>query len=358
MYNDSAMPPVAVLSNRKMKIEITNIPSTLGRNEGMVDIYLFHESISRAHCVFECMGGKVTVKDLGSTAGTFINGVQLEANVPYNLEEGCKLTIGKVKLSVHVDYDELARREQIQSMKKMAYESEMRSEMESRSKSVTIDAKELNIYEYDESEVVYIDCGLRPKKKSLSYTNELRKKEIEKAQEDELKQTKLLRKEEIVNTAEKAKPAAPVTPVTPVVPVTPAETQKAAPVVVPVEKPEPAAPEAPVRKPAAVPETKKPVLMLSWIDDETGDTNKLRIDRFPFSIGRKSDENDYAVRRRGMSRKHMHFEESGGSVYLVDDNSTNGVSLNGSKVEAGRKCELKAGDSINVAEITFNVSID
>ena len=58
-----------------------------------------------------------------------------------------------------------------------------------------------------------------------------------------------------------------------------------------------------------------------------------------------------------MSRRHMRFEEAGGTVYIVDDNSTNGVRVNGTKLEAGKRYELRAGDHIRVAEITFNVSI-
>lgn len=336
------MSPVAVLSNRKTTVEIMDVPATLGRNNGMADIYLFHDSVSGAHCMFECINGKITVRDLGSAAGTFINGVQLESNVPYNLEDGCKLAIGKVKFVFNANYDELARREKAANMNNMLFGTEMRVERDVRQKEISVDAKELSIYEYDESEVVYIDCGLRPEVKHSSYTSELKRQEIEKARREEEKRTQVISKEEVKDKVYRAGEAAPVV----------------TPIVTPVEKPKHTEPVAKVEIPAAAaPMEKKKVLTLSWIDDETGDSKRLNIDRFPFSVGRKSDENDYAIRKKGMSRKHMHFEESGGVIYLVDDNSTNGVSLNGSKVEAGKRCELKEGDSIYVAEITLNVSI-
>ena len=46
-------------------------------------------------------------------------------------------------------------------------------------KTVTISAKELNEFEYDENEVQYVDCGLRAETAPLSYTSKLRKQDIE-----------------------------------------------------------------------------------------------------------------------------------------------------------------------------------
>ncbi|MBO5514086.1 MAG: FHA domain-containing protein, partial [Mogibacterium sp.] len=99
-------------------------------------------------------------------------------------------------------------------------------------------------------------------------------------------------------------------------------------------------------------------LILTWIDDITGETKKLKIDHFPFAIGRKSDVNDYTIARKGISRKHMHFDELDGEVYVYDEASTNGVRLNGEKITPETQVKLRSGDHIRVLDITFVVTID
>ena len=105
-------------------------------------------------------------------------------------------------------------------------------------------------------------------------------------------------------------------------------------------------------------EEPKKVLVLSWIDDESGDNKKIKIDRYPFRIGRKSDENDYAVRKKGISRRHLCIEEQDGAFYVTDDNSTNGVKVNGKKIKAGEKNLIKEGDNICIADVVFTVAVE
>jgi hypothetical protein len=95
--------PLATLSNRKMELDIKDLPARLGRNSSVVEIYLFDESVSREHCTFECINHRIAVMDLGSTAGTYINGVRLEPNIPYNIEDGAKICFGTVELEFHAD---------------------------------------------------------------------------------------------------------------------------------------------------------------------------------------------------------------------------------------------------------------
>ena len=391
--NNQYKNPVAALTNRKTELLITDLPAVFGRNDNTVDVYFFHESISREHCVFEYINRGVTIKDLGSSAGTRINGVLIEPNVPYSIEDGAKVTLGKVKFVFHIDYEELANRDRMQARAHVEpaglaantdYMGDFRDNPYAGGASrqpagrggkvIHVDAKELNEYEYGEDEVVYIDCGFRAVVQPASYTQrELKKTDVENALEHF---EQAAEKEKVQAVQPKApEPVKPVQP-EPVKPVQP-EPAKAEPVK--PSKPEPVMPEptkpaepvkpAPVKPvqpesvkaaPApAVPE-KAPqhTLMLSWNDDETGEVRKLRIDRFPFYIGRKSDENDYAIRRKGLSRKHMHFEEENGKMYLLDDNSTNGVKINGSKIKAGERTEIKSGDTIRVADINLSVSID
>lgn len=101
-----------------------------------------------------------------------------------------------------------------------------------------------------------------------------------------------------------------------------------------------------------------PILNLYWKEEEEGEEKSLKIDRYPFSIGRKSDENDYAILQKGVSRKHIHFELYEGNVYVFDDESTNGVKLNGKKIPINRGVLISSGDKLKMAEITFDIQID
>ena len=190
------MNPVATLTNRKMTLDIKSLPARLGRNSNVVDIYLLHESVSREHCLFECINHRFTVRDLGSTVGTFINGVRLEPNIPYNIEDGAKIQFGKVKMVFHGDNQALAEWERMQSQPAPAAQApQTQSQSYGGSdpfagqsfggeapgeqdfggyapaaldnKGIKVSARELNEYEYNEGEVVYIDCGLGPVKEPI-----------------------------------------------------------------------------------------------------------------------------------------------------------------------------------------------
>ena len=377
-----SMNPIATLTNRKMTLDIKGLPARLGRNNNVVEVYLFHESVSREHCLFECINRRFTVRDLGSTVGTFINGVRLEPNIPYNIDDGAKIQFGKVKMVFHADYQALAEWERMQAApaaqdfrgfapaasqgyggsapfggQSFSGSAQAASQAYGGSapaaqnfggsapaapgnKNVKVSVREMNEYEYDEDEVVYIECGLKPEEKSLSYTSELRKKELEAA---------------IANEADQADWKS-----TQVLSADESEALEAA-----VE----AADEDLVGSVFADEGTFKiedqqdeehatKTLVLTWIDDITGETKKLKIDHFPFAIGRKSDVNDYTIARKGISRKHMHFDELDGEVYVYDEASTNGVRLNGEKITPETQVKLRSGDHIRVLDITFVVTID
>lgn len=416
IYNTN---PVATLSNRKMELSIKELPARVGRNNNVVEVYLFHESVSREHCLFECINHKYTVRDLGSTVGTYINGVKLEPHVPYNIEDGAKIQLGKVKLVFHADYQALAEWEQMQAQQAQAspaaqpspfapevsaapeapvaqasqFASEAPAVQQSAfensvaapagKKVVSVSARELNGFEYDEDEVVYIDCGLKSDEKPLSYTSEIRKKEIEEAEAVDWKQTQVIEQDavEAIEAGSFAN-AEPVVEEEPIVEEAPVAEE------VPIVEEAPVAAEAPIVEEASVieevpapategiaedfadegtfkieeqnaaEERAVKTLHLTWIDDISGETKKLKIDHFPFSIGRKSDVNDYTIARKGISRKHMRFEEADGEIYLYDDASTNGVRLNGERITPETMVKLSSGDSIRVLEITFAVKID
>ena len=385
MDNNQFRRPVATLSHKNTILDIPDLPAKLGRNDQTVDLFYFHESISREHCVFECINRKYTVRDLSSTAGTFINGAKLDPGVPYHIEDGDTIKIGKIKFVFNANYDELARREQEKVHARMQQEAARDTDGSSgsvRKKTVTVSARELNEFEYDESEVVSISCGLMQEYTPMSYTNRLPKEEIEKAlykKEEEApesepaeiaseeapaaesaaedsRKTQVLDANELEEAAaaaaaaEAAEPAeaeeAPEAPAEPeALQETSEETVAGVDAIVPEEADEPAAAEA-------------TAIHLSWIDDETGENKKVTIETFPFRIGRKSDENDYAILRKGVSRRHMIFDRTEEGFVICDDGSTNGVRLNGQKIDPGVNVKIRSGDSIRVAGITIAVRID
>ena len=443
-----SMNPIATLTNRKMTLDIKGLPARLGRNNNVVEVYLFHESVSREHCLFECINRRFTVRDLGSTVGTFINGVRLEPNIPYNIDDGAKIQFGKVKMVFHADYQALAEWERMQAApaaqdfggfapaasqgyggsapfggQSFSGSAQAASQAYGGSapaaqnfggsapaapgnKNVKVSVREMNEYEYDEDEVVYIECGLKPEEKSLSYTSELRKKELEaaianEADQADWKSTQVLSADEsealaaAVEAASEAQSEAAVEGK--------AETQVGEPFEAPAEAPAEEI-EAAIASEESQPDWKSTqvlsadesealeaaveaadedlvgsvfadegtfkiedqqdeeqatkTLILTWIDDITGETKKLKIDHFPFAIGRKSDVNDYTIARKGISRKHMHFDELDGEVYVYDEASTNGVRLNGEKITPETQVKLRSGDHIRVLDITFVVTID
>jgi hypothetical protein len=62
------------------------------------DCLLDHRDIARAHCRIERSGKKFYITDLGSTSGTFVNGVRLTANKRKRLRPADRLRIGEHQL--------------------------------------------------------------------------------------------------------------------------------------------------------------------------------------------------------------------------------------------------------------------
>jgi hypothetical protein len=72
-------------------------PVTLGRTDA-TDISVPDASVSKRHCLFETKGGVVTVTDSGSTNGTIVDDVELEAGQPFALKGGETLSLGNFSL--------------------------------------------------------------------------------------------------------------------------------------------------------------------------------------------------------------------------------------------------------------------
>jgi hypothetical protein len=76
-------------------------PIVIGRTSDN-DLAIPEYSISKKHCVLAKVGDEMRLTDCGSTNGTLVNGVQLEANKPYTLLGGEKVTMGRFALLFHL----------------------------------------------------------------------------------------------------------------------------------------------------------------------------------------------------------------------------------------------------------------
>ncbi len=81
----------------KNHINLNQLPITVGKLAGMVDMVINEPSISRRHAKFFKENGKIYMTDLNSTNGTFKNGLRLEPNTSELLEPGDEIRLGKLK---------------------------------------------------------------------------------------------------------------------------------------------------------------------------------------------------------------------------------------------------------------------
>lgn len=56
--------------------------------------------ISRRHCALDMDGGKLSIRDLGSSNGTFVNGVKVDE---MDLSAGDKISVGPLNFVVQID---------------------------------------------------------------------------------------------------------------------------------------------------------------------------------------------------------------------------------------------------------------
>ena len=81
----------------KNHIDLSRLPVTVGKLDGMVDMVIDDTSISRRHAKFHKENGQIYMTDLNSTNGTFKNGLRLEPNTSEVLEQGDEIRLGKLK---------------------------------------------------------------------------------------------------------------------------------------------------------------------------------------------------------------------------------------------------------------------
>ena len=75
---------------------------TIGRHESAA-LRLPFPSVSRKHCELSCEGSVLTVRDLGSSNGTFRNAEQLPPQSDTQLEAGDTLSVGPCQFVVQIN---------------------------------------------------------------------------------------------------------------------------------------------------------------------------------------------------------------------------------------------------------------
>ena len=81
----------------KNHIDLNNLPLTVGKLAGSVDVVIGDQSISRRHVKFMREGSNICMTDLNSTNGTFKNGLRLQPNTTEIIEPGDEIRLGKLK---------------------------------------------------------------------------------------------------------------------------------------------------------------------------------------------------------------------------------------------------------------------
>lgn len=84
-------------TDKTLRICLGKLPLTIGKMEGCVDNVISDKSISRIHCRFsKNADGRILLRDLNSTNGTFKNGLRLTPQEDSFIEEGDEVRIGRI----------------------------------------------------------------------------------------------------------------------------------------------------------------------------------------------------------------------------------------------------------------------
>lgn len=79
----------------------------------------------------------------------------------------------------------------------------------------------------------------------------------------------------------------------------------------------------------------------------------IRVEYFPFLLGRAPEEVDMCLDYPTISRIHARLEGDGKEVRIADMNSANGTSRNGECLKPGTECRLYSGDILKLADLEF-----
>ncbi len=89
-----------VVSGAKDAVIRLKLPTVIGRS-GTANLTVKSSRVSRQHCEIDLFEGELTVRDLGSSNGTFVNGHRI-SDVTF-LSPGDQLTVGKLTLQAEYE---------------------------------------------------------------------------------------------------------------------------------------------------------------------------------------------------------------------------------------------------------------
>ena len=100
---------------------------------------------------------------------------------------------------------------------------------------------------------------------------------------------------------------------------------------------------------AEVPPASRSVVI---VRSDTG--QRHRVDNATLTIGRSKDR-DITIDDTRVSRAHAHVEARDGSVFVVDEGSSNGTTVGSRRVTANERHPVKPGDVITVGPVSLQV---
>lgn len=81
---------------------------------------------------------------------------------------------------------------------------------------------------------------------------------------------------------------------------------------------------------------------------------RITVDKATFQIGKERSKVDYCISgNSNISRVHASIVYKNGTFYLVDNNATNGTSVNGTSIAGGKEKALKGDETIRLADEEF-----
>ena len=84
--------------DRGNRIDLRTLPVTIGKAQAYADVILDDPSVSRLHArIYRGEDGAVEIKDLGSTNGTFINGIRIPPNEKSTVQRGDEVKFGTLE---------------------------------------------------------------------------------------------------------------------------------------------------------------------------------------------------------------------------------------------------------------------
>lgn len=89
-----------------------------------------------------------------------------------------------------------------------------------------------------------------------------------------------------------------------------------------------------------------------------GTGEQIHINKSQYSIGKDIQTMDYVLGNQSVSRNHATIYIEDNRFYLTDNESTNGTTIEGIRVQVGERAELSDGDIISLGNEVFQVLLE